>query len=264
MLNLESLSAVVRDPQLRGQFGRLATRLVAAEVKAVRAVAALSLKVAQPGKAPDDTLKGLVRSHLDFYGDLIDRSLAFHQGLLDSLDELGRRTKEPPPPDGLSLNLRTPKNSTLHAPFKVGNTRDTPITVACKASPFVSDDGSQLVATAIAFDPPAAEIQPGGEALFDTIIAVGDGFTAGRTYLATLSIEGMDAMRVVLRMTVDPTGQDAPAPTGEPAPVKPPPRARRQRTAKAKASSDSNPPPPIAEQPAAADAAPPPSPDAGS
>ena len=171
------------------------------------------------GDESQGALKDLVQRHLDFYGGLIEQSLTFHQNLLDTLKEMGRPSKETAPKDSLSLNLRTPQNSTLRAPFKITNTRADPVTIVCKASPFVSEDGTQLVAAAVAFDPPGAEIQPGVEALFDTIIAVGDGFSPGSTYLATLSVEGLDAMRIVVRLTVDPAMPVAPA---APDSVKPP------------------------------------------
>lgn len=227
MLSLDSLRSVIGDPELRAQFGQVAGRLVAAEIKAVRAGAKLSAKLVEPGQAQGEPLRALVRRHLDFYGDLVDRSLAFHQEVLDTLAAMTPAPRDEAAADALSLAVRAAQHTTVRSAFSIRNHRDRPITVVCKASPFVSEDGSQLVASAIAFDPPTAELQPGAEARFDAIIAVGEGFQPGQTYLATLSVEGLEAMRIVTRLTVDPAAR----PDAEPAPAEKAAKAR-PKTAK--------------------------------
>lgn len=228
MLGMDALGAAIGDAELRAEFGRVAARFVAAEIKAARVVGALSTRLGETGQG--DALKDLVRRHLAFYGDLVERSLTFHQTLLEELEASApAKPASAEPADALSLSLRTPQNSTLRSTFRVANNRAEPISIACKASPFVSEDGSRLVSGAVAFDPPAAELQPGVEAPFDLIISVGDDFTPGHTYLATVSVEGMPAMRIVVRLTVDPaSAAEAPAATARP---------KRARRAAAKAAT---------------------------
>ncbi len=223
MLGMDALGAAIGDAELRAEFGRVADRFVAAEIKAARVVGALSTRLGETGQA--DALKDLVRRHLAFYGDLVERSLAFHQTLLEELEASAPAKPTSTPPesaDALSLSLRTPQHNTLRSTIRVANHRAELISIACKASPFVSEDGSRLVSGATAFDPPAAELQPGVEASFDLIISVGENFMPGHTYLATVSVEGMAAMRVVVRLTVDPAGTPV-APTA----AESPPRAKR-------------------------------------
>jgi hypothetical protein len=74
---------------------------------------------------------------------------------------------------------------------------------------------------------------------------IAEGFTAGRDYLATISVEGLDAMQIVVRLRVEPPAASTPPSTipadppaaPEPAPDTPgraAPARRRARSAERK------------------------------
>lgn len=239
MLGLESLGAVIGDPELRKLFSSVATRKISADLKMLQAHAELSRRLARtkgPGSSGDGkALKRIVREHLEYYGTLVDLAHSFHQRLLDMLAETERGRPAEPAINGLTLALRAPVGATVRAPFKISNNRPDAIQVTCRASPFVSEDGSQLVASRIAFSPPGADIQPGSEEVFEVILPVGSDFVAGRTYLATLSAVGVEAMEIVVRLTVEAaTGASASEAVAEAAPqtAAEPSKPRRRRAAK--------------------------------
>ena len=206
MLGLESLGAIVGDPELRRSFGQLAARKIKADLKTIEAHGALSRKLAEVRRRPGDdgqALKRIIREHLDYYRTLIDLSYSFHQRLIDLLGQLGQGAERGSTPNGLTLSVKAPRGATVRAPFKVTNNRNETITVTCRASPLVSEDGAQMVASRAAFLPPGADIAPGAEQVFEVILPVGADFVPGRTYLGTLAAEGLEAMEIILRLAVE-------------------------------------------------------------
>jgi hypothetical protein len=204
---LENLGTIIADPELRALFKSVATRKINADLKTLQAHAELSRRLAKnrrsgPGGV-NDPLKQIVREHLEYYGTLVDLALTFHQRLIDTLASMNEAEAHEPAINGLTLALNAPKGATVRAPFKISNNRADPIHVTCRASPFVSDDGAQLIASRIAFLPPSAEIPPGSEEIFEAILPIGPDFDAGKLYLATLTADGFDAMSIVVRLKVE-------------------------------------------------------------
>lgn len=250
VLGLESLGAIVADPELRALFKSVATRKINADLKTLQAHAELSRHLAKSRKGASftgaaDPLRQIVKEHLEYYGTLIDLSQSFHQRLLDMLAETERTQPGTPPINGLTLALNAPQGATVRAPFKISNNRAETVSVTCRASPFVSEDGTQLIASRIAFAPPGAEIPPGSEEVFEAILPVGRDFLPGRLYLATLTADGFDAMSIIVRLQVAaPVEQPAPAPVPTAAPeasevpeapkIGPVPRPRARRRASAR------------------------------
>jgi hypothetical protein len=255
MIGLQALGSILGDTELRKLFTRVASRKVSADLKTLQAHAELSRRLSDNRRrsagGSEANLKLIVREHLEYYSALVELSYNFHQRLLDLLDELGKGPGADSAINALTLTLRAPAGATVRSPFKISNNRPEAINVVCRSSPFVSEDGSQLIASPIAFDPPGAEIQPGAEEIFEVIIPVGADFIAGRTYFATLAAEGLDAMQIVARLTVEETRAEAPkaaAPTKKtarpaaapsqpkraPTRSKRPPVATKRRTAKPK------------------------------
>lgn|GEM_PF-2818473 len=239
MIGLNDLGALISDPELRALLKGVITRKINADLKTLQAHSELSKRLARNRRTAlngeNDELRQILREHLDYYGTLIDLSHDFHQRLIDNLARTERNGVEAPAINGLTLALKAPIGATVRAPFKISNNRPEPISVTCRASPFVSEDGSQLIASRIAFSPPSAEIAPGAEEIFETILPVGTDFVAGRLYLATLSADGVDAMSIVVRLQVEAAMPEA-APRAEPAPVAVAPvkkAATRSKAAKA-------------------------------
>ncbi len=225
MIGLDTLGSIVSDPELRSAFAKVAARKIKADLKSLEAHSELSRRILEARRSPGDdgaALRRIVREHLDYYGTLIDLSHSFHQRLIDLLTEIAHGAQGEPAINGLTMALRAPSGSMVRAPFKISNNRAEPIAVTCRASNFVSEDGSQMIASRIAFLPPGADIAPGSEEVFEVLLPVGPDFAPGRTYLATLAAEGLDAMEIVLRLTVDPA--TAPRERADP---RPPPEAAR-------------------------------------
>ncbi|MPY68620.1 MAG: hypothetical protein GEU92_00885 [Alphaproteobacteria bacterium] len=64
----------------------------------------------------------------------------------------------------LTMNLRNPVGTTPHAPFEMENKRPEPVTALFRLTPYVSEDGSQLVPANHAFGPSQAVVPAGGGA----------------------------------------------------------------------------------------------------
>lgn len=238
MIGLQALGSILGDPELRKLFTRVASRKVSADLKTLQAHAELSRRLSDNRRRSADgneaDLKLIVREHLEYYSALIELSYNFHQRLLDLLDKLGKGPGAESAINALTLALRAPPGATVRSPFKISNNRAEAISVTCRSSPFVSEDGSQLIASPIAFDPLGAEIQPGAEEIFEVIIPIGSDFIAGRTYFATLAAEGLDAMQIVARLTIEEAAAAAPrAAAGTDESARPAAPARPKRTAAA-------------------------------
>jgi hypothetical protein len=235
---LENLGAVVGDPDLRRLLKSVLTRKITSDLKTIQAHAELTRRLAVSRRAngggESDALKRIVREHLEYYGTLIDLSVSFHQRLIDLLAATARDRPAEPAINGLTLALSAPKGATVRAPFKIANNGAETIHVKCRASPFVREDGSQMIASGIAFSPPAAEIAPGSEEVFEVILPIGPDFVPGQTYLATLSTEGFEAMEIIVRLSVEAQqAREAPAPTQIATPTK---RTARRKTPRARTS----------------------------
>jgi len=205
MFNIEALSTVIKDTKLQGQLAAVMRRFVEAEILGTRALNAMVINLVKTDDQSGERFRSFIERHAEFYGDLVERSLVFHQGVLDTLKEDSNRQNNAidasTQPD-LSLNITCIKGETCRTPFKVTNSYSEPITVSLRATPFVSQDGDELISGAVSFDPPNCQIGSNGEVVIDAIISTEQNFKAGNTYLATLFVEGAIAMRIVAKMNV--------------------------------------------------------------
>jgi hypothetical protein len=207
MSGLAGLASLLDDPELRTLAGEVVSRKITADLKAIEAYAELARKLTDNRRRGDggDTLKQVVREHLGYYGTLVAISHSFHDRLLDMLTvppgEAG------PAVNGTVLSLSAGPGATARGAFSVLNGRAEAVSVDCRSSPFVSEDGSQLVASTITFDPGVAVIPAGADVTFAVVVPVGPELLAGRTYFANLGADGVEDFNVVLRLTVT----DAPA-----------------------------------------------------
>jgi hypothetical protein len=221
MLDLQALAGLLRDEELRQKLTRVASTKIKADIKSLQANAELSRRLIEPrlrlrdGTDPAEhqrLLKAIVNEHLDYFGTLIELSAAFSDRLLTMLAALEKDTAGTITPPALTMNLKGPLGGTLRAPFEIENNRLDPITAVFRLTPYVSEDGSQLVAANHAFDPPQAVVPPSGKMRVLLVQPIAEGFTAGRDYLATISVEGLDAMQILVRLRVEPPAVSTPTP----------------------------------------------------
>ena len=215
MAGLGGLGSLLGDPELRSLVADLASRKIKADLKTLEAHAELARRLTvNRGREGEEEgiLKPVIREHLEYYGTLVELSYAFHQRLLDLLADSGKAGGAGASIHGTRLELKGSPGGTAVGRFTVFNGRAEPVSVACRASPFVSEDGSQLVASGISFDPAVREIAPGEEAPFHAAVPVGPDLLVGRAYLATLGAEGVDEVNILVRLAVEePTASAAPA-----------------------------------------------------
>lgn len=214
MLNLQSLTGLLRDPELRQKLSRVTSAKIKADIKSLQANAELSRRLIEAttrrgnhtdAAAQERMLKAVVNEHLDYFDTLTEMSAAFSDRLLAMLAALGKGTNgagQPAP--ALGMNLKGAIGTTLRAPFEIENNRAEPVTAVFRLTPYVSEDGSQLVAANHAFDPPQAVVPAGSKLRVTFVQPIAEGFTAGRDYLATISVEALDAMQIIVHLHVDP------------------------------------------------------------
>jgi hypothetical protein len=203
MFDLSSLGTIVGDPELRAMLKDLTVRKINSDIKTVQAHSELSrhlLRARRDDAASNAELKSVLREHLEYYGAVVEMSQRFHERLLDQLQ---KGTMPGKPADRLTLNITARRGALVRAPFKIANSRAEPISISCSASPFVSEKGDHLVASAISFDPPRRDIAPKSETVFEAVLPVSEDFEPGKTYFATLTADGVEAMSILLRLTVE-------------------------------------------------------------
>ena len=247
VFDLSSLGTIVGDAELRAMLKDLTVRKINSDIKTVQAHAELSrhlLRLRRDDAAGNTEFKRVLREHLDYYGALVDLSLQFHQRLLDQLQAAASAGPGGGQPDRLTLNVSARPGALVRAPFKIANSRAEAITITCTASPFVSEKGDHMVASGLTFDPPRREISAKSETVFEAVLPVTADFEPGKTYFATLTAEGVEAMSILMRLTVEPPlANEAPPPAEPPAPPAQPaakPRAAA-RPAESKSAAKSAP-----------------------
>lgn len=211
MLNLNVLRQLLGDPALRGQISRLVSNKVRADAKSLEANALLSRQLIElAGRArrgeqrdSDGVLRQLVKEHLDYYETLVNLTLAFNQRLADQLKGVADAAASGAGATVTTMRLAVPLGTTVRAPFRLENNRATPIAVGFEMTPFVSESGSEFVSAEVAFDPPLLRLEPGQEGRVELVIVVAPGFTIGTTYLATITLTGLDATQLLVRLTVE-------------------------------------------------------------
>ncbi len=211
-------SELWKDSKLRGLMGDLVTKTLKADVQILQNGAELSYRLVQcglpsgfkRGQAGEDgtaeavaIIKGMIQLNVNYYATLVDLNLKFTHGLLDTVkgqpapSPVGKATR-----DLQTMSLVASVGDRLRAPFRVENNRAEPTRVTFRLTPFERDDGIQIVASGVTFAPSEIELQAHQEAQISLLLPVNQEFEAGHVYLATLSVEGMDAMRLRVRLQV--------------------------------------------------------------
>ena len=220
MSGLPGLGPLLGDPELKSLVSNLVSRKISADLKTLEAHAELVRQLTDSRRRGGEggvALKRIVREHLEYYAALVEMSHGFHQRLLDMLADAAGPGNGSTSVNATRLALRGSPGETIRAPFALVNGRAEPLSVTCRASPFVSEDGSQLVASDIRFDPPAAEIAPGAETVIHALVTIGPDLLVGRSYFASVGALEVDEVKVVVFLTVD----EAPAPAAPGAPRAP-------------------------------------------
>jgi hypothetical protein len=113
------------------------------------------------------------------------------------------------------MNLAAAQDGVAQGSVLIENTRGAAIFVDFETTPFVSEDGSQLVAAEMVFDPARLDLQPEQEAKIEFILKVGEQFKPGTTYLATVTIRGLDAPNLLIRLLVKPAREHTAPPPAQ-------------------------------------------------
>jgi hypothetical protein len=227
VLNAATLKQLLGDPELRAGVSQLLAEKVRADAKSLEINAQLSrylFDLARRGGTPEETAQALrlsIKEHLDFYLTLVRMTLAFNERLSAQLRELSGHSQAPAQP--MTMNIAASLGETVRSGFQLENNRSRPISVGFEITPFASEDGRQLVAADIAFDPPSLELRPGQEERIELILRIVEPFRPEAIYFATLTVTGLETTQLLVRLRVG-------AQQEVPAPVPLPKAARKQKT----------------------------------
>ncbi|MFL6200154.1 MAG: hypothetical protein ACJ76J_13325 [Thermoanaerobaculia bacterium] len=236
MLSLRVLTQLLADPQLRQLASRVLAGQVKAGLKSLQVSAALSRRLilesrqpAEPGSgtAEDRLLRNVLAEHLEYYAQVLDQNILFSEHVSRIL-QATEATAQTVPRETPTMQLSAPVGTTLQEAFRIRSNRAAPITASFRISSFVSDDGGHAVFAKAVFDPPAVELGPGQERKVVFLLPLGGDFEAGKTYRATISAAGMDSLRILIVLRVEPAQQVVETPAEPVAPA-----AKRVRAAKA-------------------------------
>lgn len=209
LLNTGVLKELLTDPELRQQVLRMVKRKFEADASTFEANAYLVRQLIKlvrrsgNGTAAAGALRDVIKQYLDFSEILVNRQFEFNKALMEKLQAL--TSSAAPAPTTVTMNLSAAPGATVKMPFRLENAQSTSISVAFETSAFISEDGGQRVTAEIAFDPPSLELQSKQEARIELILQVGDQFKPNTTYLATVTVLGLDAPQLLVRLDVQPS-----------------------------------------------------------
>jgi len=211
------LKPFLTDPELRKQISRLLTQKTYADSLTAEALAYLARQLigvvwkTKSGTAAANVLHEVITDYLKFCQTLVDLQLNFSKSLLKKLEAVSDAAM--PAPAIVTMNLAAAQDDVARGWFLVANTRPAAIFVDFETTPFVSEDGSQFVTAEWVFDPNALDVQPAQEAKIEFILKVDEQFKPGTTYLATVTIRGLEAPNLLIRLLVEPARDDAASPS---------------------------------------------------
>jgi hypothetical protein len=221
LLNTDVLKQLLTDPELRQQVLRMIRRKVEADASSLEANAYLVRQLIKlvrqtgGGTSAAGALREVVGDYLNFSENLVNRQFEFNKSLMEKLQAL--TTSAAPAPTTVTMNLSAAPGAAVKMPFRLENAQSAPISVAFETSAFISEDGIHRVTAEMAFDPPSLELQSKQEARIELILQVSDQFKPNTTYLATVTVLGLDAPQLLVRLDVQPSKQEAATPTPPPA-----------------------------------------------
>lgn len=212
MLNTETLAQLLTDPELRKQIPRLLRRKIQADASSSEAIAFVSRQLIDlvrrtgSGTAAADALHGVIKDYLDFCETLVNLQLGFNNTLMEKLRTIS--DSPVPTPSTVTMNLLAASDAVVRMAFRIKNDRRAAITVDFETTSFVSEDGSHLVTAKVAFDPPSLELQPEQEARIEFVLELDNQFRPDTTYLATVTVRGLDAPHLLVRLRVQPRQEE--------------------------------------------------------
>lgn len=206
-MNLENLRRLLSDPELRDQVSRLLTQKMRADARTVEVNAQLARYIGDLARRPDTgdaamrALRASIKEHLDYYETLVGLTLAFNDRLMERLNGMAEPAESARTQANMVLSAQP--GAVVRAPFHLENNKKAPIDVAFETTPFASADGSQLIASQTAFDPPNLQIQPGQEKKIELIFTVSDAFRVDEDYFSTVTVTGLEGTQLLINLHVE-------------------------------------------------------------
>lgn len=212
MLNTDTLKGLLTDPELRTQVLQLLKKKVHADALTAEAHAYMARQMINVvrgiggGTAAATALRDMIKEYLNNCEALVNRQFEFSKTLMDKLQPFSESTA--PAPTTVTMNLSAAQHAVVRTQFRVENIRSASISVGFETSSFISEDGNHRVAAEIVFDPPSLELQSKQEARIELILQVSDQFKPNTTYLATVTVHGLNAPQLLIRLDVQSTRQE--------------------------------------------------------
>ena len=149
-----------------------------------------------------DVLARLLDAGLSSYAEVNRHALA----LLDGLVSVAERALLPAPPEAVAtpvdVRLDGRVGERVPCPFVVENQYDQPVDVTFRAGPFVAPGRADVPASAVDFEPRRLRVPARAGAVATAVIAVGDGFVPGTTYVTTVKVVGFEGREVGVALAV--------------------------------------------------------------
>ncbi len=216
MLDTNTLKELFTEPDLRTQVLRILARKIQADFSTVEANAYMVRQLinlvrrTRSGTAAAVAIRDVLKEYLDFAETLVDRQFAFNNDLMAKLEKLSDSAA--PAPATVTMNLSAAPDTVARTSFRIANEMRAPISVGFEISSFVSEDGAHLLTAEVAFDPPSFVLQPAQETKIEFILQVSGQFKPDTLYLATVTVHGLDAPHLLVRLDVKPARTEAAAP----------------------------------------------------
>ena len=219
MLGVGVVSKLLNDDDLRTSVGDLVSKTLKADVEMLQNSAELSyrlmrcgLQAVQPtqdnkGNSIEDTseaLKDLIQVNVGYYSTLVDLNLAFTNRLLKAVSADSATTQSGRASDNTvpQMKLDAKVGDCLRVPFRVENNRSEATPVSFHLTPFIHGDRFQTIDSEATFEPPEITLDPHQEVQIFLNLPVTQVFAHHGVYTATLSVEGMDAMKIQVFLEV--------------------------------------------------------------
>lgn len=173
-------------------------------VARLNAVVRRALADAPEAPPPDaaDVLDRLLDAGLSSYAEVNKHALA----LLDGLVSVAERALLPAPPKAVAtpvdVRLDGRVGERVPCPFVVENQYDQPVDVTFRASPFVAPGRADVPESAVDFEPRRLRVPASNSAVATAVIAVGDEFVPGVTYVTTVKVVGFEGREVGVALAV--------------------------------------------------------------
>lgn len=175
-------------------------------VARLNAVVRRALADAPEAPPPDaaDVLARLLDAGLSSYAEVNKHALALLDGLVSVAERALLPAPAPPQAVGTPVDVRLDGRvgERVPCPFVVENQYDQPVDVTFRAGPFVAPGRAEVPASAVDFEPRRLRVPARDSAVATAVIAVGDGFLPGITYVTTVKVVGFEGREVGVALAV--------------------------------------------------------------